>query len=324
MKTDSPRRTQSESSQIKIEWIEMTIPEYQTLMLPLLKLAGDQSDHSLGEAYDALAKELGVSDAERDELLPSGKQSRFENRVGWARTYLKKAGLLESPERGKFRITRRGLDVLKAQPDQITKEYLSQFAEFREFQTRQNMRHEETEAREEEQSRTPDEVLDAAYQVLRRALAQDLLERVKSASPRFFEKTVVDLLLAMGYGGSRIDAGEIIGKSGDGGIDGIIKEDKLGLDAIYVQAKKWENTVGRPTVQEFAGSLAGRKARKGVIITTSQFSSEAKDYVDRLDMKIVLIDGEQLAQLMIDYGIGVTEKIAYSVKRIDEDYFVED
>lgn len=303
--------------------MEMTIPDYQAFMLPLLKLAGDQTDHSLGEAYDVLAKEFGVSDADRAELLPSGKQSRFENRVGWARTYLKKAGLIDSPVRGKFRITPRGLNILKTNPAQITKDYLTQFAEFQEFQARQNARHEEDEA-EEERDRTPDEVLDAAYQSLRRTLAQDLLDRVKGASPRFFEKTVVDLLLAMGYGGSRIDAGEIVGKSGDGGIDGIIKEDKLGLDAIYIQAKRWEGTVGRPTVQEFAGSLAGRKARKGVLITTSQFSAEARDYVDRVEMRIVLIDGEQLAQLMIDYGIGVSERIHYSVKRVDEDYFVEE
>ena len=301
----------------------MTVPDYQSFMLPLLKLAGDQTDHSLGEAYDTLAKEFDVSDTERAELLPSGKQSRFENRVSWARTYLKKAGLIDSPVRGKFRITQRGLDVLGTDPAEITRDYLARFVEFREFKARQNTRHDEVDE-VEERDKTPDEVLDAAYQGLRRTLAQDLLDRVKSASPRFFEKTVVDLLLAMGYGGSRIDAGEIVGKSGDGGIDGIIKEDKLGLDAIYVQAKKWDNTVGRPTVQEFAGSLAGRKARKGVIITTSQFSSEAKDYVDRLDMKIVLIDGEQLAQLMIDYGVGVAEKIVYSVKRVDEDYFVEE
>ncbi len=301
----------------------MTVPEYQTFMLPLLKLASDQKDHTLSEVYDRLAQEFGISDVERSELLPSGKQSRFDNRVGWARTYLKKAGLIDSAGRGVFHITRRGLDVLKSKPTSITKDYLTRFPEFKDFQARQTVRTATGES-EENHDKTPDETLDAAYQVLRRTLAQDLLDRIKNSSPRFFEAVVIDLLLAMGYGGSRIDAGEIVGKSGDGGIDGIIKEDKLGLDAIYVQAKRWTGTVGRPTLQEFAGSLAGRKARKGVIITTSQFTSEAKDYADRLDMKIVLIDGERLAQLMIDYGVGVAEKVAYSVKRIDEDYFTEE
>lgn len=301
----------------------MTVPEYQTFMLPLLKLASDQQEHTLSETYDRLAKEFNISDAERSELLPSGKQSRFDNRIGWARTYLKKAGLIESAGRGIFRITKRGLDVLKSMPQSITKDYLTRFPEFKDFQARQAVKEDNGNS-DEDHNRTPDETLDAAYQVLRRTLAQDLLDRIKNNSPRFFEKAVVDLLLAMGYGGSRIDAGEIVGKSGDGGIDGIIKEDKLGLDAIYIQAKRWADTVGRPTLQGFAGSLAGQKARKGVFITTSQFSQDAKTYVERLDMKIVLIDGEQLAQLMIDYGVGVAEKIAYSVKRIDEDYFTEE
>jgi restriction system protein len=216
------------------------------------------------------------------------------------------------------------LDVLKSKPSAITKEYLAQFAEFREFQARQSVKSDNGEV-EESHDKTPDETLDAAYQVLRRTLAQDLLDRIKNSSPRFFEAVVIDLLLAMGYGGSRIDAGEIVGKSGDGGIDGLIKEDKLGLDVIYVQAKRWlENTVERRTVQEFAGSLAGQKARKGVFITTSRFSHGALQFVERLDMKIILIDGEQLAQLMIDYGVGVSEKVAYSIKRIDEDYFTEE
>jgi restriction system protein len=301
----------------------MAVPEYQSFMLPLLQLASDQREHLLTEAYDVMAQQFGLTEEERADLLPSGRQSRFENRAGWARTYLKKAGLIDSAGRGKFRITPRGLDVLKAKPTFVDKEFLTQFPEFREFQARQNAKPDVT-AEVEEHERTPDEVLDSAYQVLRRTLAQDLLDRIKSSSPRFFEKVVVDLLVAMGYGGSRIDAAEIVGKSGDAGIDGIIKEDKLGLDAIYVQAKRWTGTVGRPVLQEFAGSLAGQKARKGVIITTSQFSQEAKEYIERLDMKIVLIDGEQLAQLMIDYGVGVAEKAIYSVKRVDEDYFTEE
>jgi restriction system protein len=301
----------------------MPVPDYQTFMLPLLQLASDLKEHTLSEAYEAFAVQFGLTEPERIDMLPSGKQSRFENRVGWARTYLKKAGLIDSAGRGKFRITSRGLDVVKSKPIAITKEFLTQFPEFREFQARQNAKP-ETGEEAIEHEKTPDEILDSAYQVLRRTLAQDLLDRVKSSTPRFFERVVVDLLLAMGYGGSGFDAGKIVGKSGDGGIDGIIKEDKLGLDAIYVQAKRWAGTVGRPTVQEFAGSLAGQKARKGVLITTSQFSSEATEYVERLEMKIVLIDGEQLAQLMIDHGVGVADKQIYAVKRIDEDYFVEE
>jgi len=301
----------------------MPVPDYQTLMLPLLQVASDQKEHTLREAYDTLAAQFTLTESERIDMLPSGRQSRFENRVGWARTYLKKARLIESAGRGRFRITQRGLTVLKSKPVNITKEFLTQFSEFREFQARQNVRPENGEEISEHE-RTPDEVLDSAYQVLRRTLAQDLLDRIKGSSPHFFERVVVDLLLAMGYGGSGFDAGKIVGKSGDGGIDGIINEDKLGLDAIYVQAKRWSGTVGRPTVQEFAGSLAGQKARKGVLITTSQFSSEAKEYTERLEMKIVLIDGEQLAQLMIDHGVGVADKQVYAVKRIDEDYFAEE
>jgi restriction system protein len=301
----------------------MSVPDYQTFMLPLLQLASDQKDHALSEAYDALAVQFGLTESERIDMLPSGRQSRFENRVGWARTYLKKAGLIDSTGRGRFCITQRGLAVLKSHPASVTKEFLTQFPEFREFQARQNVRLDNADETSEHES-TPDEVLGSAYQVLRRTLAQDLLERLKNSSPRFFERVVVDLLLAMGYGGSGFDAGKIVGKSGDGGIDGIINEDKLGLDAIYVQAKRWAGTVGRPTVQEFAGSLAGQKARKGVLITTSQFSAEAKDYTERLDMKIVLIDGEQLAQLMIDHGVGVADKQVYAIKRLDEDYFVEE
>lgn len=301
----------------------MPLPDYQTFMLPLLQLASDDKEHAVSEAYEVLAAQFNLSESERGDMLPSGKQSRYENRVGWARTYLKKAGLIDSTGRGKFRITPRGLTVLKSNPASITKEFLTQFSEFREFQARQNARLDNGEEPLEHE-RTPDEVLDSAYQVLRRTLAQDVLDRVKNSSPRFFEKVVVDLLLAMGYGGSGHDAGKIVGKSGDGGIDGIIKEDKLGLEAIYVQAKRWAGTVGRPTVQEFAGSLAGQKARKGVLITTSQFSAEAAEYVERLEMKIVLIDGEQLAQLMIDHGVGVADKQVYAIKRIDEDFFVEE
>ncbi len=241
----------------------MTVPEYQALMLPLLKIASNGIEHSLSEVIETLAGKFHLSDNDRRELLPSGRQTKFENRVGWARTYLKKAGLLASTGRGKFCITERGVEVLKANPTSITRKYLEQFPEFLEFQ---NGSRQESEQSPENQvfTQTPEEILEFSYQNLKSELAQEVLECIKSCSPKFFEKIVVDILLAMGYGGSRKDAGQAVGQSGDGGVDGIIKEDKLGFEIIYIQAKKWEATVGRPAVQAFAGSLEGLKAKKGV------------------------------------------------------------
>ena len=303
----------------------MAVPDYQSLMLPLLKITGDQQEHGLGEVIDILALQFELTDADKQEMLPSGRQSKFDNRVGWARTYLKKAGLIESTGRARFCVTDRGLEVLSTNPTGINNRFLRQFPEFLEFQSTSrlsNKRGDEEEA--EEPNQTPEEILESSYQGLRRDLAQELLDRVKSSPPRFFENLVVDLLVAMGYGGSRADAGQAVGRSSDGGIDGIIKEDKLGLDVVYIQAKRWEGTVGRPVVQAFAGSLEGQRARKGVLITTSQFSQDARDYVTRIEKKIVLIDGELLAQLMIDHCIGVAEVASYVVKKADLDYFDEE
>ncbi len=292
-------------------------------MLPLLELLADGEEHTSSELVEALALRFGLTDDERNELLPSGKQERFLNRVSWARSYLKRALLVENTGRGRVRITPRGIEALRARPERVDIKYLKEFSE---FASRQNNRQPEDAATDDadEVAQTPEEMLEAGYQSLRRELARDLLQRVKSVSARFFERLVVDLLVAMGYGGSRKDAGQAVGQSGDGGIDGIIKEDRLGLDVVYVQAKRWDGTVGRPVVQAFAGSLEGQRARKGVLITTSQFSQDARDYVSRIEKKIVLIDGEQLAQLMIDYGIGVAEVASYTVKRIDADYFDQD
>ncbi len=297
----------------------MSVPDYQSLMLPLLKIASDQKEHSIGKVFDTVALKVGLTEDNRKELLPSGKESRFENRVRWAAFYLRKAGLLQRPARGRYQITELGLQVLKDNPSNIDVNFLMQFPEFAEFKSPSQ----EVAKKEdiEKSARTPEEILEASYQDLRLALADELIERVKSCSPRFFERVVVNLLVAMGYGGSIQDAGQAIGKTGDGGIDGIIKEDKLGLDVVYVQAKRWEGAVGRPDVQKFAGSLEGQRARKGVLITTSQFSPKAKDYVGRIEKKIVLIDGEKLAQLMIDHGIGVTEVASFTMKKIDLDYF---
>ena len=305
----------------------MAVPDYQQFMLPFLRILGDGQVHSLSEIKERLAEEFGLTEEDRKELLPSGRQRTFDNRVGWARTYLKKALLLESPERAKYRITPRGREALLMEPETIDINFLSQYPEFLEFinsSKKRNKKQQDTEINIGESRRTPDETIDAIYQELRRELKQEILELVKECSPSFFEKLVVDLLVAMGYGGSRADAGQAIGRSGDGGIDGIIKEDKLGLDTIYIQAKRWNGSVGRPEIQKFTGSLIGQGANKGVFITTSTFTDGAKEYVERIDRKIVLIDGEQLAEFMLDYDIGVNEKERYIIKQIDMDYFVED
>lgn len=301
----------------------MSIPEYQRFFLPVLENAGDGKNHSYGDMYNTIAEEFKLTAEDRAELLPSGTARKFENRVAWAITYLSKAKLLDRMSRGIFRISDRGAEVLKKKPSDLDNRFLRQFPEFLEFSKGTKITAKKEEETEDDSLGTPYETLEEAYQSLRRTLAQELLDRVKACSPQFFERLVVDLLVAIGYGGSRKDAGQAVGRSGDGGIDGIIKEDKLGLDAVYIQAKRWEATVGRPTVQEFAGSLEGHRARKGVLITTSKFSQDAKDYVGRIEKKIVLVDGEQLTQLMIDHKIGVTNVASYSVNRVDSDYFEE-
>lgn len=307
----------------------MSVPGFQQFMLPLLRIAADGEVHRVSELLDRLAAEFGLTEGDRSELISSGQRT-FDNRVGWAKTYLTQAYLLEKVGQGRFRITDRGLDVLSSDPVEITSRYLSRFPEFAQFTGRVPRESAETAAgaanpisQPGDPAQTPDELLEASYQRLRRELAAELLAQVRACSPRFFERLVVDLLVAMGYGGSRKDAGEAIGQSGDEGIDGIIKEDKLGLDVVYIQAKRWQSTVGRPVVHAFAGSLEGQRARRGVLITTSQFSQDAKEFVNRIEKRIVLIDGEQLAQLMIDHGVGVTEVAKYTVKRVDGDYFNE-
>jgi restriction system protein len=301
----------------------MPIPDFQSAMLPVLQLAQDGKDHTLREAVEAIAVEFKATEEERNELLPSGRQRRLHNRVGWAKTYLQKAGLLEPNGRGRFRITSRGREVLQRRPSRIDMKFLEQFPEYNAFAALQHNAAEAEPSAPELPSatETPEEVLEESYQELRRRLADELLDRIKACDPKFFEKLVVDLLVTMGYGGSRKDAGQAVGQSGDEGIDGIIKEDRLGLDVVYIQAKRWTNTVGRPVVQAFAGSLEGQRARKGVLITTSDFSREARDYVRQIEKKIVLIDGGELAKLMIDHGVGVTEVAAYTVKKLDLDYF---
>lgn len=303
----------------------MPIPDYQTLMLPLLRLAADGKDHTTREAVEILATEFQLTPAERSELLASGQQAIFNNRVGWANAYLKKAGLLESPRRGILRITTRGKQTLSENLTKIDIRYLERFPEFIKFRdaSRNNRETTTTESVSIATEQTPEEVLELAHQNLRLSLAQDILSRILACSPTFFERLVVELLVKMGYGGSRRDAGERIGQSGDGGIDGIIKEDRLGLDTIYIQAKRWQGSVGRPEIQKFVGALQGQRAKKGVFITTSSYTADATDYVSRIDTKVVLIDGQLLANLMIDFDIGVSVSASYIVKRIDSDYFEE-
>jgi restriction system protein len=300
----------------------MAIPVFQQVTLPLLQLLEDKQEHSLRQIIDSLINQFSVTQEEQHELLPSGKQAIFDNRVGWARTYLKKAGLIESTRRGFFRITDRGLKVLQQNPAKIDRKFLEQFEEFRTFQSIRRERP--APLGEEEAETTPEETLANAYQDLKDNLAGELLQQLKASSPTQFENMVIDLLVAMGYGGSRKEAAKAIGRSGDEGIDGIINEDRLGLDVIYIQAKKWEGTVGRPEIQKFAGALQGQHAKRGIFITTSNFSKEATDFASRVDNKIVLIDGDTLVQHMIDHDVGVTPSVNYEVKKIDLDYFTEE
>ena len=301
----------------------MAIPDFQTIMLPLLKATEDRAVHVLRDVVERLAEEFALTEEERRELLPSGRQPTFNNRVGWARTYLTKAGLLDAPKRGHFQITEPGLAVLAEKPAAINIQFLRRFEEFESFRTT-HVSSESTVggSSEETEVESPEERLESAYQALRAELSAKILTTIKGCSPDFFERLVVDVLVRMGYGGSRKEAGQAIGRSSDEGIDGIIKEDKLGLDIIYIQAKRWEATVGRPEVQRFAGALQGQRARKGIMITTSTFARGAEEYVKVIDSKIILVDGMQLAALMIDHGVGVTTESVFEVKRLDSDYFV--
>ena len=303
----------------------MPIPDFQTLMRPFLRFASDGNEHAMSEAREALAEQFRLTVEERTALLPSGRQAVFDNRVAWAKVYLQRAGLLDSPRRGHFRISERGREVLHEAPERITVRYLEKFPEFVEFRTITKEKKETAEPDgSETNGETPEETLETAYLRLKGDIAAELLKRVKHCSPKFFEGLVVEVLLRMGYGGSRREAGQAIGRAGDEGIDGIINEDRLGLDVIYLQAKKWEGTVGRPEIQKFVGALHGKRAKKGIFITTGSFSSEAVQYVANIDPKVVLIDGQQLAELMIEFNVGVTQIDTYDVKRIDSDYFGEE
>jgi restriction system protein len=302
----------------------MAVPDFQTLLRPLLAVLEDEDDHPISEIREDLATRFSLDQADLEERIPSGRVTTFQNRVGWAATYLYRTKLIDRPRRAVYRITDRGRGVLSENPDRVDLGVLSQFPELAEFRqakiTSADGEALLTATSGDEQ--TPEERIDSAYRELRSALAADLIDRVFDQTPEFFEQLVLDVLYAMGYGGSRDDAVERLGKSGDEGVDGVIQEDRLGLDLIYVQAKRWRNVVGRPEIQKFFGALHGQRATKGIFITTSTFSKEARKYASDVTPRVILVDGKELAQLMIAYGVGVTASHTYELKRLDLDYFV--
>lgn len=303
----------------------MPIPDFQSIMLPLLNEVKDEQEHSTVEVYKALGPFFNLTEEELNKYLPSGNQKIFYNRVFWAKAHLKMAGLLENTKRGHFKITAIGKKALASNPTIINIAFLRQFPGYKEsISGTKEVTDSQTAIEETISTETPLETLDKSYQSIKANLEEELLSKLKLSTPAFFEKVVVDLLLKMGYGGADNNAGVITGKSGDEGIDGVIKQDPLGIDMIYIQAKKWDGVVGRPEIQKFAGALTGQGAKKGVFITTSRFSNEALQYLGRSEMKIVLIDGAQLAKYMADYNLGVSTQQTYEIKKIDSDYFEED
>ncbi|GAB6283767.1 MAG: restriction endonuclease [Ignavibacterium sp.] len=308
----------------------MNIPDFQTLMLPLLKYYSDNLEHSTLDTVESLAQQFNLTEEEIVQLLPSGRQSIFKNRVYWAIAHLKMGNLIENTQRAHYKITSNGLELLSARPEKVNLKLLKTIPEYIEhtknFKKDRNNKVDDVEESipdSDDNDLTPEENLEYSFQRIQKSLARELLQKIKKLSPSFFERLVIELLVKMGYGGSLIDAGKSIGKTGDEGIDGIIKEDKLGLDVIYVQAKRWEGVVGRPELQKFVGALAGQGAKKGIFITTSYFSKEALEYTPKSETKIVLIDGEQLSQYMIDFSLGVSTTSTYEIKKIDLDYFEE-
>lgn len=295
-------------------------------MLPLLQYLTDGKEHRIRDVVEGLTEHFELTQEERAELSPSGQSYVFYNRVAWAKTYTRMAGLIDNPRRGIIVITDAGKELLASNPARVDMKLLQKYESYRKWKSKPSPKRSKKspkEYNEQEESKTPEEQIETAFETIRHNLAKEILAQLKACSPSFFEKVVIDVLVDMGYGGSRKDAGEAVGRSGDEGIDGIIKEDRLGLDIIYIQAKKWEGTVSRAEVQKFAGALQGKRARKGVLITTSEFSSGARQYASSIENKMILIDGEQLAHLMIDFNVGVAVEANYQLKRIDSDFFEE-
>ena len=309
------------------------IPEFQTLMLPLLKYVSDGQIHNIKESISTLAKQLNLTEEDINEWLPSKNQKKIYNYVYWAKAHLKMAGLLENRGKGQFQITNRGKEILSENPSFVNIKYLkNKYEDYKILMTSNNKpdtkeniySNQQIEKDDSYLNQTPEEQIELSYQKIRQSLEQEILSKLKTIHPSFFERIVVELLVKMGYGGSIAEAGKATRYTNDEGIDGIIKEDKLGLDVIYIQAKRWEATISRPEIQKFVGALAGQRAKKGVFITTSDFSKDAVAYAAQMDTKIVLIDGEDLAQYMIDYNLGVSVQNVYEIKKIDSDYFDEE
>lgn len=300
----------------------MAVPDFQSLMHPILEILADDDDHPIGSIRDDLASHFALTIEDIEERIPSGRVTTFQNRVGWATTYLYRAGLIQRPKRAIYRITDRGHEVLSANPERVDLAVLSQFEEFSEFRQARNSQGAGLEHPAISDAQTPEERIEGSYRELRAALSGELLDRIQDQTPEFFEQLVLDVLHAIGYGGKREDASERLGKSGDEGVDGVIREDRLGLDTVYIQAKKWTGTVGRPEIQKFVGALQGQNATKGVFITTSSFSQEAVEYAGKITPRIILVDGNELAELMIEYDVGVAVSRSYLLKRLDLDYFV--
>lgn len=307
-----------------------TVPDFQSFFRPLLEVIQDSNTYSTTDLYKLLARHFDLSEKAKSEILPSGKQKTYMNRIAWAKTYLKKAGLLEQPARAVVRITPAGKQLLTTAPARIDvgflKSYSEEFADFHTVDRDNSSSGNEAQVSysEPQDNDTPDIVMATAFKSIQKTLAAELLAKVKEGSPDFFEQLVVDLLINMGYGGAVPDNGIVTPSSADGGIDGLIKEDKLGLDVIYIQAKRWENTVQRPEIQKFIGALAQHGAKKGVFITTSGFSKGARECRPMNDTRIILIDGQELASLMIEHDLGVSIKETYLLKRVDTDYFEGD
>ncbi len=301
----------------------MPIPSFKFVIKPFLVYLADKQEHTIRDIEQGLASEFKLTEDELARVTPSARMGIFNNRVGWASTYLRKAGLIERPKRAIYKITDDGGKVLASNPEIIDPGFLRKFPSFQEFQDGEDESKEIVKIPETSES-TPEEIMESGYESIIKELQSELLTTIKSQSPSFFERVVVDLLLKMGYGGSRQDAGQAIGKTGDEGIDGIINEDKLGLDSIYIQAKRWEGSVGRPAIMEFVGALAAKHAKKGIFITTSKFTAEAITYVKTLDVKVILIDGDQLSKYMTDHNVGVQTVATYEIKKIDIDYFIDE
>jgi len=301
----------------------MPVPDFQSVMRPLLVVLADGHDRSPKLIRAEVADQFALTPEDLEEEIPSGSAKTFQNRVGWALTYLYRAGLIGRPKKATYRITDRGQKVLEQQPKRVDLKVLSEFDEFNDFKQSSKTSPDASAAAgtPDPPDQTPEERIETSHRELRSALAAELLDQVMDQSPTFFEQVVLDVLHAMGYGGPREDAALRLGQSGDEGVDGAIREDRLGLDTIYIQAKRWKGGVGRPEIQKFVGALHGQKASKGVFITTSGYSKEAIDYADGVTPRVILIDGKELAQLMVEHGVGVTVAREYELKRLDLDYF---